>query len=435
MIGVRPLMCSLLALAACVPAAAQTLQPNRPDRPYRGVFGSGVDGSGQLITASATLSGGYDDNILADATNRNSIRNSQQGKLAQLSGGVNYGLRAGRGQFNAGAGSSLRYYPSLQNDYFKMYNASAAGRLQLMDKPGLAVRQSVNYQPFTFLAGLTTVGISPDIIEPLTPPEPDFVPVSTHYVNAQSGIDLDTRLSRRLSFNSSYVYRVARRSSRQTWRQSGATGFTVDLSRNLGLRLGYRYTEAHYTNRIFRSHRPDIGLDFRRALSLTRRTSFTFGVGAEATVVSEHTRYRAAGHVDVTHEIGRTWTASGGYQRGTYYIDTLDEPVFGDSASAAVSGLLTRRIQFQAVASAALGNAGFGVQRQYDSYRGSVSLSTALNRFTNIGVDYAYYKYVFDPSIPLDPGVPRDVNRQSIRAHVSFWAPLLNKTRRLNASR
>jgi hypothetical protein len=53
----------------------------------------------------------------------------------------------------------------------------------------------------------------------------------------------------------------------------------------------------------------------------------------------------------------------------------------------------------------------------------------------NVGVDYAYYKYVFDPLIQLEPGVPRDVNRQSIRAHVSVWAPLMNKTRRLNASR
>jgi hypothetical protein len=430
MFSVRPLLCSWLALAACVPAAAQTLQPNRPDRPYRGMFGSGVDGSGQSITASGTLSGGYDDNILADATQSNSIRNSQQGTLAQLSGGINYSLMGARGQFNAGAGSSVRYYPSLENDYFKTYSASATGRVRVLEKPGLSLRQSVSYAPFTFLSGLPVVGVGPDVIEPVTPPEPDFVPLSQQYVSAESGAELDTRLARRLSFNSSYTYRVADRSTTRSWRQSGNAGFTFDLTRYLGLRMGYRYTEAHYTARIVRSHRPDIGLDFQRALSLTRRTSLTFGAGTEATVADNQTRYRAVGNVNVMHEIGRTWTASGVYQRGTYYIDTLDEPVFGDTGSVGVSGLLTRRIQFQALASATLGNAGFTVQRQYDSYRGTVSMSTALNRFMNVGLDYAYYKYVVDPLIQLEPGVPRNVNRQSIRAHVSFWAPLLNKTRR-----
>src|SRR5687767_1673922 len=221
MLVVRPLLCSWLALAACVPAAAQTLQPNRPDRPYRGVFGSGVDGSGQSITATGTLSGGYDDNILADATQSNPIRNSQQGTLAQLSGGINYSLMATRGQFNAGAGSSVRYYPSLENDYFKTYNAIAAGRVRVLEKPGLSLRQSVSYAPVTFLSGLPSVGVGPEIIEPVTPPEPDFVPLARQYVSAESGADLDTRLGRRLSFNSSYAYRVVDRSSRRMWRQSG----------------------------------------------------------------------------------------------------------------------------------------------------------------------------------------------------------------------
>jgi hypothetical protein len=207
------------------------------------------------------------------------------------------------------------------------------------------------------------------------------------------------------------------------------------MSRDLGFRMGYRYTEAHYTGRTVATHSPDVGLDFHRALSLTRRTSFTFGVGTEATRSNDQTRYRATGHVDLTHEIGRTWLATAAYQRGTYYVDTIDAPVFADSASASVSGLISRRIQVQAVASATLGNAGFNVQRQYDSYRGSVSVSTALNRFMNVGADYAYYKYIFDPEVLLDPGLPHNVNRQSIRAHVSFWAPLLNRTRRRDATR
>ena len=59
-----------------------------------------------------------------------------------------------------------------------------------------------------------------------------------------------------------------------------------------------------------------------------------------------------------------------------------------------------------------------------------MSLSTALTRFMNVGVDYAYFDYSFNEDIVLDAGVPRDINRQSIRAHLSLWAPLFNRARR-----
>jgi hypothetical protein len=212
-------------------------------------------------------------------------------------------------------------------------------------------------------------------------------------------------------------------------------GLETQLSRDVSLRTSYRYTEAHYPTRTVHTHSPDVGLDFRRALSLTRRTSLSFGAGVEATQTNDQTRYRLTSHVNVTHEIGRTWFANGAYRRGTFFIDTLSEPVFGDSASAGINGLLTRRIQFSAVAFLSMGSASFTTQRQFDTYRGVVTLSTALNRFMNVGADYAYYKYIYDPLIELDPGLPRNVNRQSIRAHISFWAPLMNRTRRGDATR
>jgi hypothetical protein len=438
----RALLCSCLTLLACVPAAAQTQQqPTRPERPYRGVFASGVEDAGQSLTANTSLSGGYDDNILADATQRNTFQNSQQGTLGQFSGSLNYSLIGARGSLNAGAGTSVRYYPSLENEFFKTYNAGIGGDLRVLQKPDLIVRQSVNYQPFTFLSGLSGFSGDPGL-EPLLAPVPEFVPISSHYVAYESGADLTAQLTRRVSFLSSYTYRLADRTSRvvdgpstRFWRQSGTMGLTFGVSRDLSLRTAYRYVEGHYPGRVVRMHSPDIGLDFRRALSLTRRTSLTFGVGTEATVVREQARYRATGNVNVAHEIGRTWQADASYQRGTQFVDTLPEPVFGDTARVGLSGLISRRVQFQAAAGATIGNSGFDVQRQFDSYRGTISMSTALNRFMNVGVDYVYYRYMFDPLTVLEPGLPHEVNRQSIRAHVSFWAPLMNRTRRSDATR
>jgi len=421
-------------LMACGPASAQG-QGYRPERPYRGIFGSGIDGVGQSLIANATVSGGYDDNLLADATNRNTIQNSQSGTLAQFSGGLSYDLTGARAQLVAGAGASVRYYPSFEQDYLKTYNASLAGQMRVLDKPSVTVRQSLSYSPYTFLSSFSSPEAVPDVIAPVAPPDPDFVPYATQYVSAESGVNLDHRLSRKLSFNSAYLYRVVHRETVDSWRQAGSAGFAVDLTRNLDLRLGYRYAQAHYPGRVSETHSPNVGLDFNRALSLTRRTSVSFGVGTEATRSNDRTKYRATGNAQLTHEIGRTWTADAAYQRGTYYIDTVDEPVFADSASAGLNGLINRRVQFHAFATASLGKAGFNVQNQFDSYRAVVSVSTALNRFMNVGADYAYYRYIYDEQVQLDPGVPHNVNRQSIRAHVSFWAPVMNRTRRADATR
>jgi hypothetical protein len=429
----RALLCSCLTLAACVPAAAQTLQqPTRPERPYRGIFASGMDDSGQSLTATGTLSGGYDDNVLADATHRNSIRAGQGGALTQFSGGLAYALNGQRGTINSALGTSIRYYPSIQDNYYKAYNASLGGQLQLLRKPNWTAYQSVAYQPYTFLSALPE---SDDPAGASSIPEPDFIPIATQFIAYEGGSNYQQQLSARTTWSMLYSYRATDRNDRRFWRQTGGSSLSVGLNRYVSFRAGYRYTEGHYEGHLVQAHRPDVGIDFNRALSLTRRTSVTFGAGTEAVVVQGVTRFQATGNGQIQHEMGRSWLLAGRYERGTYYMDTLAEPAFGDSATLSLGGLLTRRIQFQANASATVGQAGFALNRNYDMYRGSMTISTALTRFMNVGVDYAYYRYSFDDQIVLDPGLPHDVKRQSIRAHVTLWAPLLNKMRRANASR
>ena len=419
-----------LTLLACGPASAQF----RPERPYRGIFANGTDGAGQSLTAQATFSGGYDDNILADAIRRATvIRNAQGGGLGQFSGGLSYALSGDRASLNAGAGTSLRYYPSLPNDYYKTYNASIGGQVIVLRKPALTAHALAAYRPYSFLS-LTPGAGDDDVVDPTigasTPPEVDFVPVANQYIYYSAGSTMSQPLSRRTTADLNYTYSTADRLNRHFWRQGGGVTLRHQLNKDLSLRAGYKYTEAHYGERTNRVHRPDVGLDFNHALSLTRRTTFNFGVGTEATVVNDRTRLRATGNASLQHEMGRTWTLAGNYRRGTYYTETLPDPVFGDAASASLDGLITRRLQFRAIATASLGSVGSGARHKYDIYRGTVSLSTALTRYMNVGLDYAYFDYSFNEGIVLDPGVPSDISRQSIRAHLTLWAPLLNRARR-----
>jgi hypothetical protein len=53
----------------------------------------------------------------------------------------------------------------------------------------------------------------------------------------------------------------------------------------------------------------------------------------------------------------------------------------------------------------------------------------------NVGVSYAYYNHRFDDGVQLSTGIPYGLDRQSVRASVSLWAPIFQRTRRTNASR
>src|SRR5688572_24793274 len=116
---------------ACSPASGQF----RPERPYRGIFASGVDNATHSVVGNGTLSAGYDDDLLADATGRDQPVSSQQGILAQLSGGLSYTLNVDRVSLNAGAGSTVRYYPSLEQEYFTTYNAGVNASARVLNRP------------------------------------------------------------------------------------------------------------------------------------------------------------------------------------------------------------------------------------------------------------------------------------------------------------
>ena len=73
-------------------------------------------------------------------------------------------------------------------------------------------------------------------------------------------------------------------------------------------------------------HDIDVGVDYARPLSLTRRTTLDFGTGSSVVTMptldlgqeagATETQVRFVGDVGVTHEMGRTWRLRLGYNRG-----------------------------------------------------------------------------------------------------------------------
>jgi hypothetical protein len=142
------------------------------------------------------------------------------------------------------------------------------------------------------------------------------------------------------------------------------------------------------------------------------------------------------GNAALKHEIGRSWNAWVGYSRRVLMNETWPDPVVADSLSAGVGGLISRRMQFMSVARGALGKQGLERDAPgFDTAQASATLSYALTRFMNLGLIYSYYQQRFDERAVLSAGVPASAERHSVRATVSLWAPLFQRTRRTDASR
>jgi hypothetical protein len=66
---------------------------------------------------------------------------------------------------------------------------------------------------------------------------------------------------------------------------------------------------------------------------------------------------------------------------------------------------------------------------------GSIGLEVGVSRNLALQTTYGYFQYEFDSSIALPLGVPRLIERQSIKLQLSVWAPLFHRARKPNATR
>src|SRR5690606_25195834 len=107
-----------------------------------------------------------------------------------------------------------------------------------------------------------------------------------------------------------------------------------------------------------------------------------------------------------------------------------------DALTGGLGGLITRRIQFTSIVHGAIGNIGAARSAPgFDSVHGSATLSVALSRFMSAGVVYSYYHHRFDERVALPLGALSSMDRQSVRASISVWAPLFQRLRSGDASR
>ena len=427
-----------LILWCATPAFAQA---PRPERPYRGLFASAGE-TEQSLTASASFGTGWDDNLLAAARGRTTVAfdrttSAEAGTLGNFSGGLNYSYQRETTTMHASAITSVRYFPTLTDRFMR----ATQGQFSLSTTPRphttFSLSASAAHQPYALLSIFPAPGdtapASSDVIDldAAISPEPRL----TYAGNVAAS----RRLSRRTTLSGAYAYRLTERpeSDAHFRHQSGRGRLTHQINSGLAVYGGYGYGEgkASGTER-HPHHNLDAGVNFNRALSFTRRTTVSFNTGSTAVRARDQLRILVTGSAQLTHELGRTWTAWTAYGRRLQYHETWREPGLGNAVTFGLGGLITRRLQANLAARMAAGTVGVQSDApQFDHVYGTASLAYAFARFMNVSLSYGFYQHSFDEAVPLAAGVPRTLERNSVRVAVNLWAPIVQRARRTDASR
>jgi hypothetical protein len=210
--------------------------------------------------------------------------------------------------------------------------------------------------------------------------------------------------------------------------------YHYQIFKKLSFHAGYQRSQA-------RIHNPDrwseptqyldFGLDYGDALSLqlSRRTLLTFGVSlGSARAVPGTTQYRVLGNANLSHSMGRTWSANVGVARSLGFVAAFQQPVLSDAAFASIGGQLATRVSSVSTASWTRGYIGLDSARHFDSSGASSVLSVGVTRRIGAFAQYSYYRNRL-PTGATTLAVLSNFDRQTASVGLTFYAPLYNSQR------
>jgi hypothetical protein len=385
---------------------------------------------GQTQTAptfavSGSLFGGYDFDQPAQSQ-------GFAGGGQQFGGNVGFALST-RGQrlgFAASGGSAFHLFE--MEDEVKpqwSHNAAAAVSAQLTRRLGFQASGSAGYSPqYQFMMFSPLGAVTPGHV---LPPTSNYH-LSTHDVFMyQAGTSLNYAPTTRSSFSADYGigYVDFGDDALDLTTHNIAGTYRRSMTRNAVLHAGYGYhqgggrtIQATGTAPVFHAHNIDLGVDYARALSISRRTSLSFGFGSGLVGYGSGNSFRFFGHAMLNRELGRSWRANLGYSRDTRFVNGLLDPLFADTLGVNLAGRMSR-LGLTAAANYATGQVGLS-SGSFSSHQGTVRLQAGIGGAAALFGEYFYYHYLFDRDV-LPGGSPRGLNRQGVRAGVNVAVPLV----------
>lgn len=428
--------CRALAVvlaSGCVwPAVAQDAKPPSA-RPYRGLFAGGNPNQSHQL--ALTWSGFLvrDDNVTAGTRGYDPMYQAS-GVYADVLTMLAYRAHGRRASFSASTTANGRYFP----DFGQLSEVGGQGDAAFTldfgksrpNKTSLSVVQSFTYQPF-YAPNLLSVSPS----EPRTPGAATGIGVDALTTQVSRDYAGTAKLAQdwggQSAMTLSYEFRRTQLGAIPSpflW-QVANSAFTHKVTKYGALKLGYGYGKAREgaaDSAATINQNIDIGIDYSRPLSSTRRTSFAFSSGSSIIGNLGVRYYRMMGDATVAREIGRSWNAKATYHRGLQYVEGIAAPLFADTGQLRLGGLVTKRFDVAVTGGYSSGQIGLSaVSSDYVTSSGTAEVRFALARSLSVAAEYHYYRYDFGQSAAIPAGIPSVLRRQGFRIGVSGWSGLI----------
>lgn len=418
----------------------------------RAVFGGARPGAtdGQDLNLSIDLSQAYDQDVLAGGADASHSLFQSSGAYATLTPQMDFSTHGGRVQLGVTAGSSARYYQELHELVVMSHTAGAGLTAALTPHTSVSLNQSVAYSPALF-NGLFANVAAPALGDTASPSANYAMSEKRSYsYGTTAGLThkFSGRLTAVLKGGYHYDHFTGQDPGYADVRSQDVGGqFAYTLSRDLKLRVGYTFRQGQYQGLPRTTeHDGDIGIDYSRPLSRTRRTSIAISLGPAAangaltngvvangsaptgTSLDVRRQYRLVSDMSLVHQAGRTWNLRGTYHRGMGYIQGFQGPVFTAAYATSAEGMLNRRTDLSLSAAYSTGDSALtGAASPFTTYTGDARLRFAVNRTFAAYVDYVFYYYDIGPGTQLPLGVPPGLTRNGVRTGLTMWIPVRHR--------
>lgn len=438
----------VLAVAACsaLPSLGHAQEP-QARKPVRGWFGSGRTGPGEGHALSLT-------GRVSETSD-----SQQDTSYPDLQGGIRYDRRSRNRSMYVTADTATRHYASFAGLSTATHDVAAGFSTSLGRRTRLRLDQSASRSPYYLVAvfapqvpaesafaaqELADASLAAQALAESAPPEPaiDYAVFRRKTDSMTSALALSHSLGRHTAVTFNYGLGQSHTDDGNFKARYVEASFNHYLGRYAIARAGYthRLTDRRGLSSsneagIVASHDIDLGIDYNRPLSLSRRTTMVITTGSaivpatDVVVSGAGDRYRMLGMASLNHQMGRTWKAALSYGRNLEFVETFTQPLLSDTVALHLGGRFSRRLDLTVSANLSKGSVGFAADdpgnRGYGTYSGSARLRWAISRLATGYGEYVAYGHAFGSDVQVPQGFGREVKRSEIRVGVTVWAPLI----------
>jgi hypothetical protein len=435
-VGIR--VCVVIGLCAL----SRDAWAQRETGPYGNLFGGQPNGDvNQTLSLRWSAYGGQDDVIREQAQQlaASDDRYRNNGDYGGLSGQVAYTRGAAENRFSVFGSTDARAYGALRDIPMPTFSTGTSFRVAAGKRTSLRGTFSGSLAPYAQFAPYITAGSSSSEMVPFSY---GFAVENRRSLGFGGDFGIVRQLSKRSTLGLDGVWQRGQfERGASSENRTARVMLTQAIANGFGVHGGYGYQDARFafedTPAATVLHNLDIGVDFNRALSVSRKTRVSFGTGSSIVrPAGGGSQYFLNGQATLEQGIGRTWTALAGYNRSSHFAQGFRDLLFLDAFSAGLGGQLATRVRVSSNASYSFGTVGLGAGApSVGSYTGSARLGIALSRLVALTASYTYYAYDAPPTATTIPGIAGQLNRQALMIGLSGWIPFINDVRPRRDSR